>query len=389
MTQGFNKQLPMIRPSGTVANVNKFSPIRGLGGALGAGLMLLPAWFGKDKYGAVGPGRATLNMMYGKPSQEDMARYKQSYDDTVKLLNDIFGGKKQEAKEATPINNSKLSDVPTFDIIDDNALGDVNKIQSDRASEIGQRLGVQDRIVPSTNVVLNNDTATTAPRPVGDTKAILDYISELQKINQPYVDALQNYYNNYNRNLRNYHKARDFYTGLAGWSGNNLWADVGKDYNTVANEANKLQALKQSQDIQAANLNAINEAMGNMAIAEELGLSPETAFANKNLLTALSMKDRDETKKAIALENALVKYYGIDRNNARAIAVQNLRNQGNLATALAYMGQGGMMPYGYQPAPGLNYTGTVPTQQPLQNGIDPNKAIRLEQALSQAQQQNR
>lgn len=168
--------------------------------------------------------------------------------------------------------------------------------------------------------------------------AINKYVAQMQEINKPYIEGLQNYLANYNDYLNNYHRARDFYTGLAGWSGNSQWADVGKDYNTLSNEANKLAILKQAQDAQLGNINAINEMMGNIAIAEELGLPPEAAFSNKNLLTAFSMKDRENNRYRIAMENNLMKKYGIDRNFARAIITRQMANDNAINVANIYAG---------------------------------------------------
>ena len=105
------------------------------------------------------------------------------------------------------------------------------------------------------------------------------------------------------------------------------------------------------QDAQAGDINAINEVMGNLAAVQEMGMTPETAFANKNILTMMAAKDREENKYRIALENNLMKKYGIDRNYARALAVQSMRGQNALDVANVYMG-GGV-------APGLNAQGNI------------------------------
>lgn len=182
--------------------------------------------------------------------------------------------------------------------------------------------------------------------------AINNYVSQLKDIQQPYIDSLTNYYKNYDEMLKRNQAYKRYWQGISSITGNPNWARIADAYNPIVNEANKVGLVKQLQDAQAGDVNAINEIMGNMAIAQELGLEPEAAFANKNLLTALSMKDRENTKLEIALANNLVKKYGIDKNYARALAVQALRNQGSLAVANTYMG-------GYQPAPGLTPGGTA------------------------------
>jgi len=181
--------------------------------------------------------------------------------------------------------------------------------------------------------------------------AILDYISRLNSVNQPYLTALQNYYNNYYKMLDKAQRANRFWQGVSSLTGNQKWADIADYYNPLMTEANKIQYLKQAQDIQAANMNAINEAMGDIAIAKELELPAETAFANKNLLTALTANRRRLTDWDKARLYDATKRYGYDSALNRALAVQNLRNQGNLAVANVYS-NGGV-------APGLNAQGTV------------------------------
>jgi hypothetical protein len=117
-------------------------------------------------------------------------------------------------------------------------------------------------------------------------------------------------------------------------------------------EANKVELQKKVQEAQAGDLNAINEIMGNLALAQEMGLPPEAAFANKNLLTMMAAKEREANRYQIALENNLMKKYGIDRNYARALAVQAMRGQ--TARDVANINAAA-----YGTAPGLNRQGTA------------------------------
>ena len=191
-----------------------------------------------------------------------------------------------------------------------------------------------------------------------DIKYLNDYITQLRDINQPYIDELKKYYNNYYKMLDRAQRAQGYWQGIAGLTGNQNWTKLADIYNPLTTEANRVNLVKQIQDAQTGDINAINEIMGNLAIADDLGLPPESVFANKNLLTAMSMKDRERTKLEIALANNLVKTYGIDKNYARALAVQALRNQGALDVAninAQAFGYGG----NYQAAPGLTQQGTA------------------------------
>ena len=203
-------------------------------------------------------------------------------------------------------------------------------------------------------------------------QAINDYVQQLKDINQPYVDALQNYLNNYDRLARDNYARNRYWQGIASITGNPNWAKMANDYNPIANEANKINTIKTLQDVQAGNVNAINEIMGNLAMAEEMGLPPEAAFANKNLLTAMTMRDRNLTNREIAQLNNAIKLQVALQNAQNRLAVQNLRNQGGMTNALIYAGQ-----YG-QPAPGLNAQGTPAN----------NQDIGLQQILQNAQKQN-
>jgi hypothetical protein len=182
---------------------------------------------------------------------------------------------------------------------------------------------------------------------------INDYISKLQEINQPYIESLQkfadNYSDLYNQNQLYNRRMRD----LSAITGSPLWYQSAKDYNPLEVEATKIDLQKKIQDAQAGDLNAINEIMGNLAMAQEMGLSPEAAFANKNLLTAMTMRDRNLTNREIAQLNNAAKIQIALQNAQNRLAVQNLRNQGGMTNALIYAGQ-----YG-QPAVGLNQQGTA------------------------------
>lgn len=207
--------------------------------------------------------------------------------------------------------------------------------------------------------------------------AINDYVSKLQEINRPYIDALTTYYNNYPKMLDQQQRDARYWMGASALTGNPKWAQIANYYNPIQNEANRLSTLKTLQDAQAGDVNAINEAMGNLAMAQEMGLPPEAAFANKNLLTMMAARDREANRYQIAVENNLMKKYGIDRNYARALAVQAMRGQNALDVASMYTnayGNGGGV------APGLNRQGGVQTPyQPLAN--KPQGGSNLQQAF--------
>ena len=282
---------------------------------------------------------------------------------------DRYGNKVAKEK----INNTNDTGVP-LEILDDNQLTGGKSVQvNNKSAQVSGQPSVQ---------VARQTASQLASQPTAqpseqankqaNIQAINDYIQQLKGINQPYVEALQNYLNNYDRLARDNYARNRYWQGIASITGNPNWAKMANDYNPITNEANKVNTIKTLQDAQAGNVNAINEIMGNLAMAEEMGLPPEAAFANKNLLTAMTMRDRNLTNREIAQLNNAIKLQVALQNAQNRLAVQNLRNQGGITNALIYAGQ-----YG-QPAPGLNMQGAPAN----------NQDVGLQQILQNAQKQN-
>lgn len=179
-----------------------------------------------------------------------------------------------------------------------------------------------------------------------------DYINKIKEANEPYTQLVQDYANNYNDLVNRNFNAQRYFTAMAGLTGNQGYAKLADALNPINNEANRINAMKIARDAELSNINAINEAMGNLALAQEMGLPSEAAFANKNLLTMMAAKEREANRYQIALENNLMKKYGIDRNYARALAVQAMRGQ--TARDVANINAAA-----YGTAPGLNRQGTA------------------------------
>jgi hypothetical protein len=263
------------------------------------------------------------------------------------------------AREGT--NNTNHSGMP-FEILDDNQLTGGKSVQvNNKRGQVGgqpntktqaQALALAQQLGGNPPVVNQQEAGTQQ----ANVNAINDYISKLQEINQPYIESLQrfadNYSDLYNQNQLASRRLRD----ISAITGDPIWYQSAKYYNPLEVEATKIDLQKKIQDAQAGDLNAINEMMGNLAAVQQMGLTPETAFANKNLLTMMAAKDREDNRLQIALENNLMKKYGIDRNYARALTVQAMRNQNALDVASMYTGaygnSGGV-------APGLNQKGTA------------------------------
>lgn len=356
-----------------------FSPVKGVGGLAGASLMLLPEWHNLTKNLWKGMNLDTMD-----PVVRD--EYLRGYQKTMKMFGkDVEGElqnkypgyqfKKDKRQNPVPTNmpalakglNSIAELIASSKGTPNNQTVPTATPQQNQAKSTGSTGGgggvITGMAAPTLEGQLQ-ELLSGAPKAKegasGESsdkniQAINDYISKLQEVNQPYTEALNNYINNYNDLVRGNFNAQRYFTAMAGLSGNQGYNKLAEALNPLNNEANRINAMKMVRDAEAGNVNAINEMMGNLAMAEELGLPPEAAFASKDLLTAMSMQDREKTKLEIALANNLVKKYGIDKNYARAIAQQQLRNQGSLAVANTYMSGGG----GGQPGRGLTQQGTA------------------------------
>lgn len=322
---------------------------------------LMNLWYGKDEYGTAGPGRAVLENSFiplvkgilstpeqrAQAQQEYMNKYKPQW----------MGGVSKSGGKSSGSNSD--TGVP-LEVLDDSQLTGGRSIQvNNKSGQVSGRPTTQAQALAlaqqlgGNSPIANQQEADTQQANIN---AINDYISRLQEINQPYIESLQRFADNYgdlyNQNQLYNRRMRD----LSAITGSPLWYQSAKDYNPLEVEATKIDLQKKIQDAQAGDLNAINEIMGNLAMAQEMGLPPEAAFANKNLLTMMAARDREANKYQIALENNLMKKYGIDRNYARALTVQAMRGQNALDVAGMYTGaygnSGGV-------APGLNKQGTA------------------------------
>lgn len=222
---------------------------------------------------------------------------------------------------------------------------------------------------------------STEPQSIG---SMADYQRQLLEKNRPYIEGLENYYKNYQTNLDEANRIKRYFTGLAGWSGNDKWAELANDYNPLNIEANKLALVKQLQEARTGNLDEINRIIGNVAIARDLGLPDEAALASKELLNA-----RAAQQKNLLGYNARV--YDTNVDNATRMAIkqgdwdtafklQEMKNQGNLNNAFAssapfYMDPATMAEVmrmlganpRYTPARGLNQEGMAQGVQPSIN----------------------
>lgn len=202
-------------------------------------------------------------------------------------------------------------------------------------------------VVDSNGQVTNTDNSNVAGNI--DLSRLEDRYKRQQELQKPYIEGLQNLINNYNDLQRNAMNLDRYYTGLAGWSGNDRWADFGKRYNPITTEATKLDLLNKLAQGQIGIDNLENEMRGNIALAQQAGIDPNVAMANPKLFSALASienaKTSAEARKYVADQNREAKLAGIysnamiqkakqDGNYDLALRLQAMRNDGRLQSAI-------------------------------------------------------
>lgn len=208
------------------------------------------------------------------------------------------------------------------------------------------------------------------------------YMDRYLQAIQPQVEALQTYKRRLpwanisdaliRGGLASYAQAYDI-PGLAN-------AYTGSEYtNRLAKNYDIDQALA---NIPMGAMNAQNTLLGNMAVAQQMGMDPAVALADKDIQKVLTAYNTAGSRENVANIYANARMYDsiLDNATARAIAqgkmgtalqIQQLRNYGNMRNALINAGSFGANPadvqallslYGYSPV-GLTEEGTLANQQ--------------------------
>lgn len=182
-----------------------------------------------------------------------------------------------------------------------------------------------------------------------DLNGMLDRYRRQQELQKPYIEGLQNLINNYNNLQRNAFNLDRYFTGLAGWSGNDRWADFGKRYNPITTEATKLDLLNKLAQGQIGIDDIENEMRGNIALAQQAGIDPRVAMANPKLVNALAsienaktsaaarryVADQNKEGKLIGIySNAMIQKAKQEGNWDLALRLQEMRNDGRLQSAI-------------------------------------------------------
>lgn len=318
-------------------NGGKLSPILGKVNPVLAGISLIP-----DLYG-FGVNMANISKPLESVSDLRMPGFASNIAELINkpsnknISSDVVSGSNRNSNVSKPSDNSSVGSKKVSN-------GDLQDLPN---------------ILNQTSNESTPEGATTRVPNKDDISIMLDYISQLQDTREPYIKALESYVNNYGKNLDQARRADLYFYGANLAKG--LDQRAGQKFNPLQNQADIINMLKLISDAKAGDLDAINELRGNMALANEMELPPEAAFANKNLLTALSQAKKYATDLEKARIVDAMRRYGYDRAYSRAIDQQKLRNKGNANTAMIYMGGG-------EPGVGLTQQGTVQSVVPSQQG---------------------
>lgn len=139
------------------------------------------------------------------------------------------------------------------------------------------------------NKILYGDVETKQEAiPELDVEELLKRYNAYQQEMQPYREGLQDYINQYN-DLQKQAFNRDRYlAGVAGWTGNQNFANMMGKYSPANMEANRLQLVKELANQNIEKEKGIDEMIGNASIAQSLGLRPEVALGGASLLKSLA-----------------------------------------------------------------------------------------------------
>ena len=157
---------------------------------------------------------------------------------------------------------------------------------------------------------------------------ILEYIQNRQEKLQPYMDKLNEFVDNYKDYNKGYEDTDIFFRGLAGWTGNPAWASYAKDHNPASTEATQIDLYRKLAEQDLAEEDKYQEILGNIAMAESMGLPPEAALANPKMIAnniqMQKLQQTLQTRREIANLNAREKE--LDRQARIAMKQGDWRN---------------------------------------------------------------
>ena len=175
------------------------------------------------------------------------------------------------------------------------------------------------------------------PQQSGNLQDVLALYQAQLGANQPYLEALQNYLNNYDDIMNQSRRQQRYWAGAAGFTGNDAYRDLAKSYSPEQVEANRVQLIKALSEAKQGNIGELNKLVGNAKTAMSMGLPAEAGLASKDMLNALVnlQRSRDilEGKRYTADVGYEGKRYGADANLYGRQYASDLALQGRMYQA--------------------------------------------------------
>ena len=175
------------------------------------------------------------------------------------------------------------------------------------------------------------------PQQSGNLQDVLALYQAQLGANQPYLEALKNYLNNYDDIMNQSRMQQRYWAGAAGFTGNDAYRDLAKSYSPEQVEANRVQLIKALAEAKQGNIGELNKLVGNAKTAMSMGLPAEAGLASKDMLNALVnlQRSRDllEGKRYTADVGYEGKRYGADANLYGRQYASDLALQGRMYQA--------------------------------------------------------
>lgn len=246
-----------------------------------------------------------------------------------------------------PVQNQLPPQAAGFDSIENLILGKLANGEGYDNSLNNQSLPDIQSITGNNNATIDSDGNVTSDNP--NINLLLERYKRQQELQKPYIEGLENLINNYDKLKQNAFNTDRYFTGLAGYTGNQNWTKFADKYNPITSEATKLDLLNKLAQGQIGIDDVTNELTGNIALAKEAGISPEIAMANPKLVNALASitnaRTAAEARRYVAdankdarltntYANAMVQKAKIEGNWALALQLQEMKNDGRLQAAI-------------------------------------------------------
>ena len=184
---------------------------------------------------------------------------------------------------------------------------------------------------------IQQEAVAEQPQQSGSLQDVLALYQAQLGANKPYLEALQNYLNNYDDIMNQSRRQQRYWAGAAGFTGNDAYRDLAKSYSPEQVEANRVQLIKALAEAKQGNIGELNKLVGNAKTAMSMGLPAEAGLASKDMLNALVnlQRSRDilEGKRYTADLGYEGKRYGADANLYGRQYASDLALQGRMYQA--------------------------------------------------------